>query len=1144
MNTRVHLLRPLTTTIAILLGGAFAEAQITWSSTPGSGTWNIATNWVGDNVPDTNTERAVFDVSNITAVNLSATTTVNKLTFSAVAPSYTFSGSQLILDVNDAGTAALTVLEALAGSGPVTFNNTVNFRDGNGNNSQPSITVGAGAVIDFNAAVTTTSNRNLQVNGNGVVNFNAGAVPNTGTGQLQQSGSGTINLFSNPAATGQIRAFGNGGSIRIHANINRALGLGVTGSLSHQGKIYLVEDGVVTSGALGTGGGSGAGTHTMDVTFGADIPGAGTATHTGVFAFNALGAGLSGSTAVMRLDVGADDTFVLTGAVTGAAGGYATPEFRKQGPGTAMLLGANTYTVPTRVAEGTLILTSAQTGNSSITVDDGATLGARTFPAGSLNTSALAVGSSTGATIRVDTYGAGTPLSPIINTGTFTPAPNTNFVIVGSNLTSGTMRLVDYTTLAGAFSSMSVTTPYRVTGTLQDNAVDGAVDLNLVVETPRWNGDVSGDWDISPDGVTGGSLNWRTLTSNAATRYTQGVSTDLVTFDDNATGVTGINLTTAIAPASTTVANDTKVYTFAGPGKLTGPGALFKNGNGTLILKNESAYDHAGGTLINAGTVQVGDGITPGVGFLPTGTTTNNGTVVLNRIDDFITPGGLAGTGTLVKSLANVASFLAAQNFGGTVNIDAGKLRFTAGGNLSGTINGAGGLVVSGGTLQMSGSSPNTYTGLTTVEAGTLQLNKTAGTTSIAGDLLFTGTGQLTLTTANQIADTSNIVYDKAANGGTIIINETVASITMVNGNDAGAQVQAQNGFVVTGLLTSHNSSVFAVASNHSGTVGGLSINGSSVIRIAANSNASTLTIGPLGIAASGGTLQVGQGANAFDAVLNLGGGVTTTGNLNITDGNFTGAQLRQINLSGDRVFDIGTFTTTTVAPDLSGVGGLIKEGQGLLTLTPASTSNYTGATIINAGTLQVNGTLSGTSVIIDGGVLAGSGSITTSVLGLDLNVNGAITPGPAIPNGIGTLTINATGTEMNVADAGPGSLQFDLGLPFSSDRINLTGGGLNIGVGVLGFDNFLFTETTLLNAGDVFTLFDTASPILGTLAADSSGPMSGGLFGQLRVSLDGTDLELAVVPEPASGALLVASLAGIVSLRRRSRNGTERGLK
>ena len=130
----------------------------------------------------------------------------------------------------------------------------------------------------------------------------------------------------------------------------------------------------------------------MDVTFGAEIAGAGTATHTGGFAFNALGSGVSGSTATIRLDVGADDTLQITGAVTGAAGGYSAPEFRKQGLGTALLTGANTYTVPTRVAEGTLILTPSQSGNSAITVDDGATLGVRLLPAGTLNTASLAHG--------------------------------------------------------------------------------------------------------------------------------------------------------------------------------------------------------------------------------------------------------------------------------------------------------------------------------------------------------------------------------------------------------------------------------------------------------------------------------------------------------------------------------------------------------------------------------------------------------------------------------------------------------------------------------------------------------------------------------------------------------------------------------
>jgi hypothetical protein len=172
--------------------------------------------------------------------------------------------------------------------------------------------------------------------------------------------------------------------------------------------------------------------------------------------------------------------------------------------------------------------------------------------------------------------------------------------------------------------------------------------------------------------------------------------------------------------------------------------------------------------------------------------------------------------------------------------------------------------------------------------------------------------------------------------------------------------------------------------------------------------------------------------------------------------------------------------------------------------------------------------------VVIDGGVLAGTGTITTGLLGLDLNAAGAIAPGPVTPGGIGALVFNATGAEVNIADVGAGGLRYDLSSPAFSDKITVTGGALNIGAGVLGFDNFAFNELALFNAGDIFILFDTPSPILGTVAADFTGPLGGGLFGQLRVSLDGTDLELTVVPEPAGATLIMAAITGLAGLRRR----------
>src|SRR5213075_2123788 len=68
-----------------------------------------------------------------------------------------------------------------------------------------------------------------------------------------------------------------------------------------------------------------------------------------------------------------------------------------------------------------------------------------------------------------------------------------------------------------------------------------------------------------------------------------------------------------------------------------------------------------------------------------------------------------------------------------------------------------------GGTVTLSGA--NTYTGTTTVSAGTLNLN-TAGANAVPGDLTVSGTGTVLLQQSNQIADAGNVVV----NAGTLDI--------------------------------------------------------------------------------------------------------------------------------------------------------------------------------------------------------------------------------------------------------------------------------------------------------------------------------------------------------------------------------------
>ncbi|NBU69151.1 MAG: hypothetical protein EBS49_05990, partial [Verrucomicrobia bacterium] len=76
----------------------------------------------------------------------------------------------------------------------------------------------------------------------------------------------------------------------------------------------------------------------------------------------------------------------------------------------------------------------------------------------------------------------------------------------------------------------------------------------------------------------------------------------------------------------------------------------------------------------------------------------------------------------------------------------------------SGTLSGTGGITKEGaGTMVVSGASPNTFTGASAVNAGTLRLEKTSGN-AISGSSIGVNTGgTLLLGAANQIANTTAV---------------------------------------------------------------------------------------------------------------------------------------------------------------------------------------------------------------------------------------------------------------------------------------------------------------------------------------------------------------------------------------------------
>ncbi|MEM1080695.1 MAG: Ig-like domain-containing protein [Pseudomonadota bacterium] len=115
----------------------------------------------------------------------------------------------------------------------------------------------------------------------------------------------------------------------------------------------------------------------------------------------------------------------------------------------------------------------------------------------------------------------------------------------------------------------------------------------------------------------------------------------------------------------------------------------------------------------------------------------------------------------------------------------------------------------------------------------------------------------------------------------------------------------------------------------------------------------------------------------------------------------FNGFDAGDVNINGGSLtIDTQGFTVAT-SVELSGSGGLIKQGTGSLELTAANF--YAGETVVAGGSLLVNnttGSATGNSTVNvnSGAILGGEGSIIGSV-----NNMGIVAPG----NSAGTLTIN-----------------------------------------------------------------------------------------------------------------------------------------
>lgn len=367
--------------------------------------------------------------------------------------------------------------------------------------------------------------------------------------------------------------------------------------------------------------------------------------------------------------------------------------------------------------------------------------------------------------------------------------------------------------------------------------------------------------------------------------------------------------------------------------------------------------------------------------------------------------------------------------------LDATRSFNAAAGTLtvSGAISGNGGLNKTGaGTLNLSGTVANAYTGLTTVSAGILNLDKTAGVNAVAGNLEITSGGRVTFARSNQLADTTLVTMSGAGSvfNGTAVntgmpnsFSETIAGLAITGGafNPGGGSIWTITGagsftggvdntiFVGnSGARLSFDSLSLTAMTATAGAVVGTN---NSFTLYGNSGTQSSITVGGGGLTLDGSRLNMrrgGAGATGSRVVLN--GGVTTVGTAasfitEDTAGGTTGVV--RLELSGtaaavEREFNIGAgganlTINVEVTNGASTQAGLTKTGNGNLSFTGGYANSYTGTTRINGGMLTLNKTAGVNAVAADIEVNAG-GTLTMSAndqiadtAGIIVNTGGTI---------------------------------------------------------------------------------------------------------------------------------------------------------